>query len=242
MPRVGWRGGGVDAGQAAGRLPPVGCSLLLWSVRSKRWQMLGGASAAVVAMCVVPLAANPAVFFQYVQAMLEHPPTYLVTPTIGTLLRMVGGWTHTWLMYVPALFGVGWLSLYYRRHESEWTWRSQTSLLLFVSVITSPYVWLFDELIFLLPVLQVAAFHSRRASRPTAYALFLFALAVVIGFVVLPWDLIVFEVAPTSTGLFRGVLTTPNMFWHILIAPLFLVAFLVFSRAERSRRWMAPRG
>ena len=46
-------------------------AVLVWSLHGRRWQMLAGASAAVGAMCVVPLSANPHVLFQYVRAVLN---------------------------------------------------------------------------------------------------------------------------------------------------------------------------
>ena len=50
-------------------------------------------------------------------------------------------------------------------------------------------------------------------------------------FVLWPWPVIVAESdAYRSSGLLRHVLSTPNMFWQVIVAPLLLVGFYVGLR------------
>jgi len=229
--RLGWAGAAVALTLVKPQVTYLlWAALLLWSLRSGRWRVLAGASAAVVAMCIVPLAANPWVVSQYVHAVLDHPPTYFVTPTVGALLRLVIGWDHTWPMLLPPLAGLAWWGWHCR--GLDWTWRSQISLLLLVSVVTSPYVWLFDQVVLLPAVIQLAATHARGRSRATTTAAILCVSSIALAFATLTWDVIACEAGPMSAGLLRGVLTTANMFWHVAIAPVFLAGFLLFRRGE----------
>jgi len=91
---------------------------------------------------------------------------------------------------------------------------------LLVLVITSPYAWLLDQVVLLPPVLQLAALHSSRPSRVTKRAAFVYVLAVVVASGVLPWDVLVCQATTGSSGLLREVLTTPNMLWHVTLAPI----------------------
>jgi hypothetical protein len=207
-------------------------ALFLWSLHGRRWRFLAGAAASIAAMSAVPLATNPRVFLDYLQALSGRAPDYFVTPTAGTLVRLLAGWEYTSLMFAPALAGLVWLLRHWSVHRRDWQWSAQISMVLLVSVVTSPYAWLFDQVVLLLPALQIAVGHGNRPSRRTKRALAVYGAAVVAAFVMLPWNVNVRDVAGAPQGLLREALTTPNMFWHVTIAPVFLAGFLVFCRGE----------
>ena len=205
--------------------------VVLWSIHERRWRVLAGALLAVGAASAVSMLPNQDVFLQYLHLLSEHPPDYWVTPTIGSLLRLLLGWETVWPSVVPALVGVAWFLAYWSRNRDNWIWSNEVSLVLLISVLTSPYTWLFDQIVLLLPVLQLASSHVRRRSPATSRGIVAYVVAVGLAFVLWPWPVIVAESdAYRSSGLLRHVLSTPNMFWQVIVAPLLLVGFYVGLR------------
>lgn len=109
-------------------------------------------------------------------------------------------------------------------------------MLLCASVITSLFAWLFDQAILLLYALHVARVHAHGTLRPTTRTVVVASIDAGCAFAVFRWPGMVALVASSSAGLRIDVLTTANMFWDIAIAPVFLVAYVLFSRGVASGR------
>jgi hypothetical protein len=104
----------------------------------------------------IALVFDPDVLHHYRYALM-HPPSGNVTPTAGAMLRLLFGEEKTWLQYLPTLGGIVWLGFYWWRHRQGWDWAEQTPILIMVSFLTTAYgAWIFDVVVLLLPVLQVA--------------------------------------------------------------------------------------
>jgi hypothetical protein len=109
------------------------------------------------------MALNSRVFYQYLEALTTQPPLDWATPTLGGILRIWLGVELSWLQFVPAIFGTGWLVFYFVCHRQSWEWTRQMPLLLLVSVFTASYgAWTYDQVV-LLPAL-VAAIHRWAAA------------------------------------------------------------------------------
>ena len=137
-------------------------ALAVWAVR-RPWSnrglvIVGGLIAGLVAT-LIPLACNPAVLGQYVEAMTHRTPEQWKSPTIGSLLRDVFGAEQFRLQFVPTLLGLGWLGFEgWRARHQNWVWRERMPLILLVSFVTASYgAWPFDLVILLPAVIQVGA-------------------------------------------------------------------------------------
>jgi hypothetical protein len=142
-------------------------AILLWAVSRRRWRIVGGAAAALLAAMLIALASNPQVIGQYLAATAADSPLVWATPTFGSLLRTIFGFEVRWLQFVPMGPGIVWLALYGRRRglarsetsqsgKAGWLWASQMPLLLLVSVTTTAFGWSFDQVVLLPAVLVVA--------------------------------------------------------------------------------------
>jgi hypothetical protein len=109
----------------------------------------------------------------------------LYAPPLGGLLRAVFGWERHWLQFVPAAAGVFWIALRRSRkiatlrcaQDGAPRWQSAVDAkLLLVSVCFSPYGWLFDQVV-LLPAVVEMAVRGLAAPRRYALALLLIFLA-----------------------------------------------------------------
>jgi hypothetical protein len=96
------------------------------------------------------------VFRNYLDAF-KQPPTQFVPPTLGMLLREVFGREHFGLSFLPPAVGLIWLTWYYIRHRQSWSWTRHGSLVVLVSCFTSPYGWIYDQVLLLVPLTTLLA-------------------------------------------------------------------------------------
>ena len=160
------RGDWLAAGFAAGALlvkPQVvylfWLALGLWAFRERRWSVLLGAGAALALAMAVVLLLDPAIIPQYLQVATSRGVEDWMRHTPGALLRMLfghGTLGSFWLQFIPMLVGIGWFIPYWRRQSMQWDWGRQMPMLLLISVTTSPYAWIFDQVVFLPALLQAA--------------------------------------------------------------------------------------
>ncbi|HEY7175743.1 MAG TPA: glycosyltransferase family 87 protein [Micromonosporaceae bacterium] len=136
---------------------------VVWTLDRRAWRVAAGAVAGAAAFTLLTLAVNPRVFHDYVSALAARPPSYTVPPTVGMLLRMLFGESNFWLVFLPPLVGVMWALWYYVRNRSAWDWAERLPVVIFVSCITSPYGWMYDQVLFLIPLVAILA---RAAHRP----------------------------------------------------------------------------
>lgn len=137
--------------------PHVGYLFLLavawWIVRERRWRVLLGASAALMASCAVVGLISPGIFMQYLRAA-ARPPLNLHSATLGNWLSSVFGTERYWLRILPSVVGtilfVGWMI----RFNRKWDWIRLAPGLLLASTISAVYGWSFDQ-VTLLPAVVV---------------------------------------------------------------------------------------
>jgi hypothetical protein len=142
-------------------------ALVLWSLERRRWSALLGAAAAGLALVAVPLLIDPAIVAHYRAALAEHHPTHVITPTLGSLLRFAAGPEPYWLQFVPVAVGTVWLLTHWFRHRKSWDWLEQMPLLVTVSLLTTAYLYVYDLVLLLVPVVAAAAWTARRDRLPT---------------------------------------------------------------------------
>jgi hypothetical protein len=131
-------------------------AVLLRALDRRDWRMiLGGlvGAAALTALVVVP---NPAVFAQYRAAMAEGGPSEWIPPTPGTLLRVLAGGAF-WPALVPPAAGVLGVTAWYALKRKQWDWRRAAPVLAFVGFFCSPYAWVYDQCVLLVPLVAAAA-------------------------------------------------------------------------------------
>jgi hypothetical protein len=185
--------------------------LIAISIVDRRdWRMAAGGLAGTLLFTLLTLWQNPLVAQNYVEAITNRPPAHLLTPLPGTFLRMAFGYDQFWLTFVAPLIGMLWGIWYYFRNRLNWSWPERLPLLVIVSWIASPYGWMYDQLLFLIPIVAVLA----PAAQRTAW--FLWGISIVASLAVLAWAL-------HSTGLKEH-----TFFWH---APVVLGLYLLGRKA-----------
>jgi hypothetical protein len=194
-------------------------ALLLWSIDRRRWSVLAGAVLTALLALLPPLLCNPAVLWEYGDALLHHPPAQWISPTLGSMLRLAFGAEKFWLQFVPPLLGLSWFVPHWVRHRRDWDWLEQMPWLLLVSFLTASYgAWPYDLVVLLVPVLAVAVQVVRRGTPEWV----LLAAACYLGFdgVALAMNLLRFSAE-----------------WFIWMTPALLLGYILCS-GERPR--LAP--
>ena len=159
--------------------------LLLDCVRRRRWRLLLGAGGGLALASLTPLLLNPHVWRNYLDLAGSGEVLRNPSPNFGTLLRLQLG-NYAWLQYVPMLFGIAWLAPFWRTRRASWNWSGELPLVLLVSLVTTAYGWLFDQIVLLPAVMQVAVpLVRRRRLRLQALSAYLGTSALMMLFVIM---------------------------------------------------------
>jgi hypothetical protein len=155
-------------------------ALLFWIIYKKRWGVLLGAACATFFITAIPLLYNPNVFFQYYTEILSHSYLYYwETPTLGYWLRSLLGKEEHFLQYLPAIVGTAWFAYYWYRNYAKWEWAEQVPILIFISLMTTPYVWVNDYVLLLVAIIQASVWIIDNPLRP--YSKFMIFIYVIIN-------------------------------------------------------------
>jgi hypothetical protein len=137
-----------------------GVVLLAWVLVTKSYKVLAGAAMALAASCAAASVIYPAAWTDYTRMMrtagIENDPI----PCLSVALRV---WLYphmTGLTYWPAALGCAWALGYFWTRRHKWDWQQQGPLLLLVSLVTAPYVWVYDEGL-AIPALLQGAYRTR---------------------------------------------------------------------------------
>jgi len=209
----------------------VWAAILLWSIHRRRWGVLTGAALATTALMIAPELLDRNIVRQYLDAMNSYPPDYYLAPTAGTLARLLLGWERYWPQFLPNLIGVVWLVWYWWPRRNDWKWKDHLPVILVVSVLASAFGWLFDQVVFLIPTIQLLTRLSRQwRPRRAKAAGMLLVLACMLSIILWPLCIRLIQ-HPRDSQLARTAmsqaLSEPNQFWQVVVLPVFLLSFLI---------------
>jgi hypothetical protein len=125
-----------------------------WILRERRWRTLAGGAAVIAVSCAVLWLLRPGWIADYRQA-LASPPLYWMTPTLGGLLRFIAGAEHTQLQYVPTVTTAAAAAVLVLVRRPALRWSAAAGPILLISVLTAAYGWTYDQLVLLIPYLQI---------------------------------------------------------------------------------------
>jgi hypothetical protein len=188
-------------------------SILVWSLGRRRWGILGGGALILLSATLTAMVFNPHVITQYLSATDAKSPLVWMTPTFGSLLRLLFGPERTWMQFVPMGAGIFWLGLYGLRHRAEWLWADRISVLLLVSVVTAPFGWSFDQVVLIPALLQATIQMSATSRGRIVYGAIIPYLAI---------NIAAFAIRIRITD-----------FWQLWLAPVLLIWYLLVQRWSR---------
>ena len=183
-------------------------ALLLWVLRERRWTLALGGLASVAALVAIALASNPALLGQFWHMATADGPGQVPSTTGGMLrtLALAFGHDSVALQLLPSLLGMAWLGVHWWRHREAWDWGEQVPILVLVSSVTTFYGWIYDAIVLLIPVTQLAVAVANGTAR---------APSVVRGYVLVNAAVLAMNVARVEVLLYSWV-PLGFLCWYLL--------------------------
>jgi hypothetical protein len=199
-------------------------ALLFWLVVGRKRTVAVGFGIGLLAATSVALLFDPSIFQHYRVLVKEAAIGYEFIPALSGVLRLLFFRRVFWAQFIPTIIGLVWAARFVNRNRDHWDWRRHSPILLVVSVLTTPYAWLTDEVVLLPAMLQGLAFvYVSRGNIKMTTRLLLFVFASLDGLLLL---ILRFKI-PFSTGIY---------FWSSLVWFL----WYVFARRCSEVRVGAP--
>jgi hypothetical protein len=115
----------------------------------RKFAVLFGLAAALAGASAFSTIMVPHVWMDYYQLLHGAALDRNYFPTLPTLLRMSINVKLAWIALIPSCVAIVWGLAYYWRNRGHWDWRQEGMPVMLVTVVTSPYCWISDQVVFL---------------------------------------------------------------------------------------------
>ncbi len=157
---------------------PFGLVLLVWIVLIKAYKIILGAVFAVAVSCELTWLINPLAWKQYSIMMRTGGVATDYIPCFSVFLRLKLSPNTLWLPYVPSVIACILALAYFWPRRNSWDWTKHGNLLMLVSMLSAPYIWIYDQCL-AIPALLDGAYRAR--SRHLITVISLLSLPIIIG-------------------------------------------------------------
>jgi hypothetical protein len=131
-------------------------ALLLWILWRKKYAVAYGFASALVAATAVAMAFDPGIFRDYRNFLPQAAIGGELIPAVSGVIRAIFFRQMFWVQFLPLALALIWCVPYFLKNRGTWNWRQHAPALMVVSVLTTPYAWLSDEVVLLPAILQAA--------------------------------------------------------------------------------------
>ena len=194
--------------------------LAVWVIAGKRWALLKGTVAAWLLATTIALMLDPAIFQHYREMLHQQAIQHEFIPALSGMIRGIFFRAYFWVQFVPTGIGLLWSAWYYWTNRAIWDWSQHGSAVLVVSLLTTPYSWMTDEVVLLPVILQSVLWVSRVKLKIRSQLIIL--LFICLNFLLL---LIVRAQVPPATGIY---------FWSSLV----WFSWYWYARSFKQERWV----
>ena len=203
-------------------------AFLFWLVTRRKSAVAGGFAAAFVAATASSLLFDPSVFRHYREMLYHASIGNEFIPAFSGVVRLIFFHRLFWVQFIPMAIGLLWCVWFCFVHRPDWNWREHAPALMVVSVLTTPYSWLTDEVVLLPAILQATVYvYSARQGMHLKSRFAVAIFACLNGLLLL----ILSSKIPFSTGIY---------FWSSLVWFLWYVYGRSHSRAQLSTALSRP--
>jgi glycosyl transferase family 87 len=131
-------------------------AFLFWVVAKKKFAIVIGFAVSLIVATAIALLLDPRVFQHYGELVRTTAVEGEFIPTLSTVLRIIFFRPYFRAQFVPTLLGLIWCVWFCVKNISKWSWRDHGLTVMVVSVLTTPYSFMNDEVV-LLPAMLFAA-------------------------------------------------------------------------------------
>lgn len=136
--------------------------LLVQSLYRRRFGIIAGLISALATVSGLVTLVVPHVWRDYVELIRGSALERNYFPTLPTLLRVWIDVRLTWLALVPVAVAIAWGVAYFWRRRKDWDWAREGMLVMLITLLTSPYGWISDQLVLLPAMSHALSSHPRR--------------------------------------------------------------------------------
>ncbi|MGC8549014.1 MAG: glycosyltransferase family 87 protein [Acidobacteriaceae bacterium] len=137
--------------------------LVLEMWRRREWRLVAGGVFGMLVANAVALVFDPRVWQDYLKAMKAEQLGAVYCPNVSDSLRLLIAPNAVWMEALPTVAGIAVAVWYWRRWRGRWDWWRQGAMLIALSVLTAPYAWPFDQVLFLPAMMSTLAAVPKRA-------------------------------------------------------------------------------
>ena len=137
--------------------------LLIEVWRRREWRLVAGGAFGLLAANAVALFFDLGVWQDYFRAMGAEQLGAVYCPNLSDSLRLLLAPNAVWMEALPTLLGIAVAVWYWRRWRDRWDWWRQGTMLIALSVLTAPYAWPFDQVLFLPAMMSTLSAVPKRA-------------------------------------------------------------------------------
>jgi hypothetical protein len=131
-------------------------AFLIWIVANKKFKIVGGFIIGLILVTTLALIFDPSAFQHYRDMLRTAAIQGEFIPTVSGVLRLIFFRQYFRAQFVPLLLGFLWCVWFCIKNMVNWSWRDHGLTVMVVSILTTPYGWLTDEVV-LLPAVLFAA-------------------------------------------------------------------------------------
>ena len=142
----------------------------IWTIERKNRALVAGFVTSLTGATCIALIFDPAIFSHYTAMLNQAAIGHEFIPALSGIIRLLFFPRLFWVQFVPLALGLVWSGWFYGKNRSNWNWRVHGPALMVVSVLTTPYAWLTDEVVLLPAVLQAVIWASEKKDRLSAMA------------------------------------------------------------------------
>ena len=177
--------------------------LAVWILTRRKWLVLAGAAVALLLSSAIALSFDPHIFQHYRAMMHDQAIQNEFIPALSGMIRVLFFRRHFWVQFVPLGLGFAWSAWYYWKNREAWRWSVHGPAVLVVSLLTTPYAWMTDEVVLIPAILQSVLWLSDKRLKVRSQLVIVFF--VLLNFLLLR---ILQAQVPPSTGIY---------FWSSLV-------------------------
>jgi glycosyl transferase family 87 len=131
-------------------------AFLIWIVAKQKLKIATGFISAVVAATILALIFDPSAFQHYREMLRTSAIQGEFIPTLSGVVRLIFFRQFFRAQFIPLLLGLIWCVWFSIKNMRNWSWRDHGLSVMVISILTTPYGWLTDEVV-LLPAILFAA-------------------------------------------------------------------------------------
>jgi hypothetical protein len=129
--------------------------IVLWFLKDWKFRFVAGFLLPIIIFLTAGLLLNPRILDLYIQGVRSTPPSAILNTSFYAGLVILTGKQSTWMVLLPMVVSASIFGWYYLKVHNYWNWMEHITVPIICSIISIPYAWIHDEILFIIPLLYI---------------------------------------------------------------------------------------